>query len=110
MALPLQHLGAYVLTNTDKKWHADMLASYQERRDMLAIYLRKLGLTFTLPNAALYIWAKIPNSAENAEAFSMQILKEKQVLLTPGTGFGKNGERFVRVSYCANIEKLGEYF
>ena len=39
----------------------------------------------------------------------MQLLQEKQVLLTPGSAFGSNGERFVRVSICVNIDKIEEY-
>jgi LL-diaminopimelate aminotransferase len=106
----MQQLGAYALTYPDQEWHGAMIQSYKERRDIIAGYLEQLGLTFELPKASLYIWAKIPDAEKDAETYSMRLLKEKQILLTPGTAFGKNGERFVRVSICVNIDKIEEYF
>ena len=110
LSTPLQKLGAFALTNTDEKWHNHMIASYKERRNIAASHLKKLGLSFTIPKGSLYIWAKIPDKETNSEEFCMKLLREKQILLTPGTAFGKNGERFVRVSICINIDKIEEYF
>lgn len=110
LSITLQRLAAFALTNTDKKWHRDMIANYQKRRDIIAKYLKKLGLEFSKPKGSLYIWAKIPAEAKNSEEFCMQLLKEKQILFTPGTAFGKNGDRFVRVSICVNIDNIKEYF
>ncbi len=110
LSTPLQKLGAYALTNIDQVWYQQMLRSYQERRDTIAQHLKKLGLTFSLPKGSLYIWAKIPEEAKNSEDYCMQLLEEKQILLTPGTAFGKNGERFVRISVCINIDNIEEYF
>lgn len=109
LSLPLQRLGAHVLSHPDKDWQDGMLSNYQTRRDLIARKLKRLGLTFSLPKGALYIWAKIPNSYKNSEEFCMKLLQEKQVLLTPGSAFGSNGERFVRVSICVNIDKIEEY-
>lgn len=110
LSTPLQNLGAFALTNTDKDWYQKMITSYQERRQIIAGHLKKLGLQFTLPKGSLYIWAKIPQSAKNAEDYCMQLLKDRQILLTPGTAFGKNGQRYVRVSICVNIDNINKYF
>lgn len=110
LSIPLQKLGVFALTHKDEKWHIEMLTSYEKRRNIIANKLEKLGLTFTLPKGSLYIWAKIPDTANNSEEFCMQLLKEKHILLTPGTAFGKNGERYVRVSICVNIDKINDYF
>jgi aspartate/methionine/tyrosine aminotransferase len=110
MSTPLQKLGAFALNNTDEHWHQDMIASYKERRDIVASHLKKLGLNFSIPKGSLYIWAKIPDAETNSEEFCMKLLREKQILLTPGTAFGKNGERFVRVSICINIDEIESYF
>lgn len=110
LSTPLQKLGAYALTNTDVRWYQKMLESYQERRNIIAEYLKKLGLNFSLPYGGFYIWAKIPESAKNSENYCMQLLEEKQILLTPGTAFGGNGERYVRVSICVNINDIEKYF
>ncbi|MEK9154146.1 MAG: aminotransferase class I/II-fold pyridoxal phosphate-dependent enzyme [Patescibacteria group bacterium] len=113
MPLYLQRLGAFALTNPDMDWHKKMLATYQKRRDVIAEKLRTLGLTFDPPaggpKGSLYLWAKIPNSAESSENYCMALLKDKQVLLAPGSAFGANGERHVRVSICADISNIDEY-
>lgn len=110
LAIPLQSLGAFILTHFDKTWYQNMIDSYQKKRDIIANYLKLLGLSFSMPKGGLYIWAKIPDSAKNAEEFCMQLLENKQILVTPGTAFGKNGERFVRISICVNIDDIENYF
>jgi LL-diaminopimelate aminotransferase len=110
MPLPLQGLAAYALRHPDKQWHDSMIASYKGRRDIIADYLKSLSLSFELPAGSLYIWAKIPESAASSEAFCRQLLEDKQILLTPGSAYGSNGEGYVRVSICVNIDKINEYF
>lgn len=110
LSTPLQKLGAFALINTDKNWYKQMIKSYQDRRNIIAKHLKKLGLEFSMPYGSLYIWAKIPSSAKNSEEFCMDLLEKKQILLTPGTAFGKNGNRFVRVSICINIDNIENYF
>ncbi len=113
MPLHLQRLGAFALKNQDTAWHKNMLATYQKRRDIIAEKLRVLGLTFDPPaggpKGSLYLWAKIPDSEENSESYCMALLKEKQVLLAPGSAFGANGERYVRVSICADVSDINSY-
>ena len=110
MSLPLQKLGAYALTNTDRQWHDQMLHSYQSRRDMIASYLKKIGLRFELPKGSLYIWAKIPDSAKDSESYCLEMLHNHQILFTPGSAFGSNGNRYIRVSICVNIDTIEQYF
>lgn len=110
LSTPLQKLGAFALNNFDHSWHQKMIASYKQRRDIIAEYLKQLGLEFNIPQGALYIWAKIPEKEKSCEDFCMRLLKEKQILLTPGTAYGKNGKRFVRASICINIDNIKEYF
>ena len=110
LSIPLQKLGAFALTNFDQKWHEGMIQGYKNRRDIIAKHLKSLGLTFSLPKGSLYLWAKIPKRVKNSEEFCRRLLKEKNILFTPGTAFGKNGERYVRVSICANIDKINDYF
>ena len=109
MSLPLQRLGAYALENQDMDWNKKMLATYQKRRDIIAEKLRILGLTFDIPKGSLYLWAKIPDSAKDSESYCMALLKEKQVLFTPGGAFGTNGERYVRVSICVDVSDINSY-
>lgn len=110
LSTPLQKLGAFALNNFDKDWHRNMILSYKKRRDIIAGYLKKSGLDFSISKGGLYIWAKIPDTAKTSEKFCMKLLKERQILFTPCSAFGKNGEGFVRVSFCVNIDNIEEYF
>ncbi len=110
LSLPLQRLAAYALAQPDDEWHNQMIASYKQRRDSIAEHLKSIGLGFELPSGGLYIWAKIPDAADNAETFCLQLLRDEHILLTPGSAFGSNGERYVRVSICVNIDTINEYF
>ena len=109
MSLFLQRLGAYALTNQDMEWHKNMIATYQKRRDIIAEKLRMLGLSFEVPKGSLYLWAKIPDSAKDSGSYCMALLKDKQVLFTPGSAFGANGECYVRVSICIDTSDINEY-
>lgn len=110
LSLPLQRLGAHVLENPDRQWHDQMIASYQTRRDIIGQRLESLGLKWSSTAGSLYIWASIPDSELNAEAFCDRILKQKHILFTPGNAFGSQGVRYVRVSIGTNIDKIDEYF
>lgn len=109
LSLPLQNLAAYALSNPDIYWQIDMLKSYQDRRDIIASKLKKLGLIFSLPKGSLYIWAKIPATSNNSVEYCQEILRTKHVLFTPGSAFGTQGDRYVRVSICINIDTIEEY-
>jgi LL-diaminopimelate aminotransferase len=110
LSLPLQGLAAYALNHPDQSWHGQMISSYVRRRDIIAERIKALGLSFTLPAGGLYIWAKLPAGAGTSEAFCESLLKNKQILLAPGSAFGKNGEGYVRVSICVNIDNINNYF
>jgi LL-diaminopimelate aminotransferase len=109
LSLPLQNLAAYALSNPDIEWQEAMIKSYEDRRDVIAAKLRSLGLTFSLPKGALYIWAHIPKEYKNSVEYCEEILRTKHVLFTPGNAFGSQGERYVRVSICINIDKIEDY-
>jgi len=110
LSLVWQKLAAYTLENFDDNWYKKMIQSYLKRRNKIAIYLKKIGLTFDYPKGGLYLWAKIPKEYKNSQEFSFAILEKYQVFLTPGSAFGKNGERFVRASICSNIKDIDKYF
>jgi len=109
MWLPLQKTGAYALLHEDKTWKRAMLKDYMRRRDIIAKYLKTLGLTFKLPEGGLYIWAKIPGNIKSEE-FCIKLLEEKQILLAPGSAFGVGGEGYVRVCFSSNIIGIETYF
>jgi len=72
-------------------------AIYQRRRDLLVDMLNKIGLEAKPPKGSIYIWAKVPEGYTSME-FTSELLDKHGVVVTPGIGFGKNGEGYVRLS------------
>ncbi|MEE8194599.1 MAG: LL-diaminopimelate aminotransferase [Dehalococcoidales bacterium] len=71
--------------------------TYQRRRDLIVDILNDIGLSARPPKAGLYIWAKVPRGYTSVE-FTNDLLDKVGVAVTPGTGYGSNGEGYVRLS------------
>jgi LL-diaminopimelate aminotransferase len=76
---------------------AEHNAVYQRRRDLIIEVLERIGLKATPPKAGLYIWAKVPNGYNSVD-FTADLLDQVGVAVTPGVGYGKSGEGYVRLS------------
>ena len=50
-----------------------------------------------VPKASLYVWAKLPPGWKSG-AFSALLIEEKAIVVTPGAGYGKYGEGYIRLS------------
>jgi LL-diaminopimelate aminotransferase len=61
----------------------------------------------TPPKASLYIWAKIPDGYTSAE-FATRLLDEALVVVTPGNGYGSQGEGYIRISLTTPDDRLDE--
>jgi len=72
-------------------------AIYQRRRDLVVDMLNDVGLEVELPKASLYVWAKVPEGYTSV-GFANDLLEQVGVVVTPGIGYGKNGEGYVRLS------------
>ena len=85
----------------------DSLKIYQERRDVFVAGLQKLGWNVNKPKATFYIWVPVPPGRTSKE-MAMWLLEEKQIVATPGNGFGKHGEGYIRFSLTSPTEKIKE--
>lgn len=90
------------------EWYKDLNAVYAQRRKVAEAIMAELGCTFDESQRGLFLWGRIPESAESSEAFADNILYNARVFLTPGFIFGSNGERYIRISLCATEEKMKE--
>ncbi len=81
--------------------------TYKGRRDLMVAALRRLGLKCEPPRATFYLWAEVPNGYTSV-SFTERVLAEAGVVITPGSGFGKGGEGFVRFSLTVPSERLKE--
>ena len=70
---------------------------YQRRRDLICEVLNNIGLTVTVPKASLYVWAKVPEGYNSVD-FTADLLDQVGVAVTPGIGYGRSGEGYVRLS------------
>ena len=80
---------------------------YLNRRDKMLHTLRKIGLEVVTPKAGLYVWAKLPNGWTSA-AFTAVLLDELDIVVTPGTGYGKSGEGFIRLSLTTPDDRIDQ--
>ena len=75
----------------------DRNAVYQRRRDLVVGALQRIGLHVDPPRASLYVWARIPDGYTSAELTEM-LLEERDIVVTPGSGYGRYGEGYIRLS------------
>lgn len=80
-------------------------AIYQGRRDKVVEVLKSMGLRVQTPKASLYVWASVPDGYTSAE-FSECVLEEKDIFVTPGTGYGEYGEGYIRLSLTVPDDQL----
>lgn len=104
---PMQLAAVKALDNSPE-WHADMNRLYGERRTWAEKIMELLDCRFDKTQVGLFVWGKIGDGEPGSEALINDILYNAHVFLTPGFIFGSNGERFVRISLCAPVEKLKE--
>ncbi|MEC9280145.1 MAG: aminotransferase class I/II-fold pyridoxal phosphate-dependent enzyme, partial [Chloroflexota bacterium] len=78
---------------------------YQRRRDRVVKALITLGLTVDVPRASLYIWARIPEGFTSAE-LAARLLEETDIVVTPGSSYGKYGEGYIRLSLTTPDEQV----
>ena len=70
---------------------------YQIRRDKLIGALTNIGLKVTSPQAALYLWVRVPEGY-SSESFTATLLDDLAIAVTPGSSFGECGEGYIRLS------------
>jgi LL-diaminopimelate aminotransferase len=102
----VQEAAITALEGSEDKVH-EYCAIYKERRDQMVQALRAIGLSCEVPHATFYLWAEVPKGYTSA-SFTERVLKETGVVVTPGSGFGKSGEGYVRFSLTVPGERLSE--
>jgi len=92
----------------------DMCRIYQERRDVLIEGLNSLGWQVSRPKATFYVWLRIPQKnntltrTANSLKFSKLLLEKADIVVTPGVGFGKYGEGYIRIALTIPQERIKE--
>jgi len=102
----IQLAAASALEGPDKHIK-EMCAVYQQRRDILVSGLKLLGFQTSNPKATFYVWIKAPKKY-NSIKFASMILEKADIVVTPGVGFGRHGEGYIRMALTVSSERIKE--
>lgn len=100
---PMQ-LAAVEALKLGQEWFDEVNAEYRRRQVVAFEIMDALGCKYNKKQGGLFVWARIPDEWDSAEALSDKVLNETGVFITPGFIFGSQGERFLRISLCAKVE------
>ena len=86
----------------------DIRAVYKERRDVLIDVFHRAGWNVPSPPATMFAWARIPAPFADMKSleFSELLLKEADIAVSPGIGFGEYGDDYVRLALVENEQRI----
>ena len=103
---PLQ-VGAIAALEGPQDCVENIRLMYKSRRDTLCKGLNDIGWHVEPPKATMFVWSEIPEKFRELGSleFSKMLLKDTNVAVSPGIGFGKHGDNFVRFSLIENEQR-----
>jgi LL-diaminopimelate aminotransferase len=108
VSYPVQRAAEALYSPEGKAEVRKLIEHYMGNAQVLRKGAKAAGLNVYGGVNAPYIWAQTPSGADSWQAFD-KILHEANVVITPGSGFGKNGEGYFRISSFnsrANAEEV----
>lgn len=102
----LQRAGVAALTGPQDHIEA-MKAVYQKRRDVVVSGFQDAGIEVENPLGSVYVWVPTPEGL-TAATFADELLESASVVVAPGTGYGAEGEGYVRISLTVADDRLEE--
>jgi alanine-synthesizing transaminase len=103
---PLQ-IAATVTLREARDRPPEVAEIYRGRRNALCDGLTRIGWDVPRPQATMFVWARIPTN-EPSQEFSLRLLREAQVAVSPGSGFGAEGEGHVRFALVENEQRIAQ--
>jgi alanine-synthesizing transaminase len=81
---------------------------YQHRRDILCDGLKRMAWEVSLPKAGMFVWVKLPEPflSMGSMAFSLELMNRAHVAVSPGIGFGEEGEGYLRLALVENEQRM----
>lgn len=107
MYQPLQAAAVEAL-NAPSQWYNNINAVYSKRRLIAEKILDLLSCSFDPEQSGMFLWGRIPSEYKTSEELTEHLLQKSHVFITPGTIFGSNGDRYIRISLCSKEELLIE--
>jgi len=108
MFTPIQVASTVALDEYGHIPETEVIPRYEKRRDVLIEAFENAGWRLPKPNASMFIWAKIPPIARDLGSleFAKQLLVKAGVAVSPGIGFGKYGDEYVRIALIENEKRI----
>jgi alanine-synthesizing transaminase len=108
MFTPIQVAATVALDEYHTIPDTEIIPRYQKRRDVMLYAFEKAGWKMGKPNASMFIWGKIPECARHLGSleFAKQLLVKAGVAVSPGIGFGKYGDAYVRIALIENEKRI----
>ncbi|MCD6653706.1 MAG: LL-diaminopimelate aminotransferase [Sulfurovum sp.] len=108
MFTPIQVAATVALDEYGHIPEEEVLPRYKHRRDITVEAFTQAGWPLEKPRASMFIWAKIPEAARHMGSleFSKQLLVQAGVAVSPGIGFGKYGDEYVRIALIENEKRI----
>jgi alanine-synthesizing transaminase len=88
----------------------EIVETYKVRRDALISGLERVGWHIEPPKGTMFVWGRIPEPYRHMRSveFSKFMIKEAQVAVAPGLGFGEYGDEFVRFALIENQMRINQ--
>lgn len=87
-------------------WTQSLNEEYRRRRSVAEQIMESLRCSFDPSQSGLFLWGRIPEDYPSGEWLAERLLVEQHLFLTPGFIFGSQGDRYIRLSLCANVDTL----
>ena len=102
----IQEMGISAL-ELPESWISSNNEIYRRRRDMVVDSLKAIGLDPISPKAGLYVWTNVPEGFSSAQ-FAQLLLDDRDIVVTPGSGYGRQGEGYIRLSLTTPDDRIEE--
>ncbi len=106
---PIQ-IASIIALNGPQDCVREIRDTYRERRDALISGLSRVGWEIKPPKGTMFVWAKIPEQYLHMGSveFSKFLIREAQVAVSPGIGFGEYGDDYVRFALIENNMRINQ--
>jgi len=106
---PIQ-IAATVTLNEATEYPAELSAVYESRRNALVDGLARIGWDILRPRGTMFAWARIPEPYRDMESieFAEMLVRDCDVAVSPGVGFGPGGDGHVRFALIENEQRIGQ--
>ncbi len=103
---PIQ-IASTVALNELEEYPFELSSVYKERRELIVDNLEDLNFSVQESTATMFVWAKLPEKFRNDSLkFSLELLEKSNVAISPGVGFGKYGEGYIRIALVENKQRI----